>query len=329
MNKHKKNGKNMTAGKELSIVVPVYGSAAILPVLVQRINAAMADAGLSDNYDIILVNDCSPDDSWTVIEKLCDQNETVKGINLMKNTGQHNAIMAGLNHAAGRIIVMMDDDLQHSPEYIVQLLQQINRGFDVCYTRFKERNHSFWKILGSKFTDRIARIMLDKPKHIYMSPFKAISREVKNEIIKYTGPFAYVDGLILMVTHNLASIDVAHHKRYSGRGNYTFAKGVMLWMKMAMNFSIVPLRIASFCGLVSSLCGFLYALVLIIEKMTMNISVEGWASLIVTILIMGGIQLFAIGTIGEYLGRTYININKKPQFVIRSKKNIPSTTSQE
>jgi len=307
---------------EVSIVIPVYRSSKILPVLVQQIDAAMTEASIAKNYELILVNDCSPDDSWSTIEKLCDHYATIKGLNLMKNTGQHNAIMAGLNHAAGKIIVMMDDDLQHSPEDIILLVQKINEGFDACYTRFSERRHSAWKVLCSKFTDKVAGIMLDKPKNLYMSPFKAISRNVKDEIIKYTGPFAYVDGLILMVTHNLASIDVKHHKRYEGSGNYNFVKGVTLWLKMATNFSIVPLRIASFFGLLSAVCGFLYALILIIEKITMDVPVIGWASLIVTILIMGGIQLFAIGAIGEYLGRAYININGKPQFVVKSKKNL-------
>jgi undecaprenyl-phosphate 4-deoxy-4-formamido-L-arabinose transferase len=307
---------------EVSIVIPVYRSAKILPALVQQIDAAMIAAGLANNFELILVNDCSPDDSWSVIEQLCDQYSTIKGLNLMKNTGQHNAIMAGLNHAAGKTIVMMDDDLQHSPQDIIRLLQKMTEGFDVCYTKFSKRRHSAWKVLFSKFTDKVAVIMLDKPKDIYMSPFKAISRNVKDEIIKYTGPFAYVDGLILMVTHNVASIDIKHHNRYEGRGHYNFIKGVSLWLKMVTNFSLVPLRIASFFGLLSAVCGFLYALVLIVEKITKDIPVIGWASLIVTILIMGGIQLFAIGAIGEYLGRVYININRKPQFVVKSKKNL-------
>ena len=306
----------------VSIVIPVYKSAKILPVLVHQIDAVITEAGLAKNYELILVNDCSTDDSWSIIEKLCDQYETIKGLNLMKNTGQHNAIMAGLNHATGKNIVMMDDDLQHSPQDIIRLLQKINEGFDVVYTKFSKRRHSKLKVLFSKFTDKVAVIMLDKPKDVYMSPFKVISRNVKDEVIKYTGPFAYVDGLILMVTHNVASIDVKHHNRYEGRGHYNFIKGVTLWLKMVTNFSLVPLRIASFFGLLSAVCGFLFAVVLIFEKITMNVPVIGWASLIVTILIMGGIQLFAIGAIGEYLGRVYININKKPQFVVKSKKNF-------
>jgi polyisoprenyl-phosphate glycosyltransferase len=319
-NRRQSDRKNIP---EVSMVIPVYRSATILPHLIKQIDDAMNEAGLSGQFESVLVNDCSPDESWQVIETLCEQYSSVRGINLMKNTGQHNAIMAGLNYASGNIIVMMDDDLQHSPKYILQLVNRIKEGYDVCYTKFRERKHSAWKVFCSRFTDKMAKILLGKPKGIYMSPFKAISRAVRNEVIKYTGPYAYVDGLILMVTGNIATLDVEHFNRYAGRGNYSFIKGLTLWFQMATNFSVVPLRIASFLGLLSAICGFILSLVLIIEKLTMDVPIIGWASLIVTILLMGGIQLFAIGAIGEYLGRTYININKKPQFVVRSKKNIP------
>ncbi len=307
---------------EVSIVIPVYKSATILPHLIQQIDYAMNESGYAGNYEVLLVNDCSPDESWRVIETLCDQYAQIKGINLMKNTGQHNAIMAGLNHAAGKVIVMMDDDLQHPPKYISHLVNKIREGYDVCYTKFRERKHSAWKVFCSKFTDKMAMILLDKPEGIYMSPFKAVSAVIKKEIIKYTGPYAYVDGLILMISANITSINIEHHKRFEGRGNYTFIKGVTLWFKMATSFSVVPLRIASFLGLLSAVCGFIFAIIMVIEKLTRDVPIIGWASLIVTILLMGGIQLFAIGAIGEYLGRMYININKKPQFIVRSKKNI-------
>ncbi len=307
---------------ELSIVIPVYRSEKILSSLIERIDAALRKAANIKAYEVILVNDGSPDGSWQAIENLCRQYARVKGINLRKNTGQHNAIMAGLNHATGKVIIMMDDDLQHSPEDIQGLYTKVVEGFDVCYAKFKERKHSLWKIWGSKLNDKAAVIMLDKPKDLYLSPFKAISSDVQKEIIKYSGPYAYVDGLILMVTNSIASVEVDHHERHEGKGNYNFIKGVTLWLKMATNFSIVPLRIVSFFGLMSSIVGFLLAVLLIIQKITMNVPVQGWSSLIVTILIMGGIQLVALGAIGEYLGRAYININKKPQYVIKSKMNF-------
>lgn len=307
---------------ELSIVIPVYRSEKILPALVEQIDDALKTAAQIRDYEVILVNDGSPDGSWQVIEKLCGRYRQVKGIDLRKNTGQHNAIMAGLNHATGRVVVMMDDDLQHSPKNIRDLHAKINEGYDVCYAKFKERRHSLWKIWGSKLNDLAAVVMLGKPKNLYLSPFKAINNDVKNEIIKYSGAFAYVDGLILMVTNSIATIEVDHYERHEGKGNYSFVKGVTLWMKMATNFSIVPLRIVSILGLISSIVGFLLAVALTIKKITMNVPVQGWSSLIVTILIMGGIQLIALGAIGEYLGRAYININKKPQYVIRSKRNL-------
>lgn len=311
----------VTNKMELSIVIPVYKSENILPELVRQIETALTQTPIKA-YEVILVNDCSPDRSWQIIEQLCDQYSFVKGINLRKNTGQHNAIMAGLNYADGQVIVMMDDDLQHSPSYVYQFYLKIKEGYDVCYTKYLERKHAKWKIMGSMFNNWAAEIFLNKPKGLYLSSFKAIAADIKDEIIKYTGSFAYLDGLILMVTPNLTTIEVEHYDRYEGTGNYNLRRLVRLWIQMATNFSIVPLRIASFLGFLFAIFGFSYATWLIIGKFTFDITPTGWSSLIVSILVLGGVQLLTIGIIGEYVGRMYLNLNRKPQYVVKMKKGF-------
>ena len=216
----------------------------------------------------------------------------------------------------------MDDDLQHSPADIPALYAKIREGFDVCYTTFDSRNHEAWKILGSRFNNLAATVLLKKPLNLYLSPFKAFHGDIKNEIIKYKGPFPYVDGLILSVTRHIASIKVAHHPRLEGESNYSPAKLVRLWLHMATNFSILPLRVASYLGIAFSITGFLLAIVLIIMRLLSHDIPVGWTSLAVAILVIGGIQLLAIGAIGEYLGRAFLLLNRQPQFVIRRKKNI-------
>lgn len=302
----------------LSIVIPVYRSESILPKLVEEISAAMVKEGLEDRFEVILVNDASPDNSWAVIGSLSTKYAFVRGINLRRNTGQHNAIMAGLNHIQGKFVAVMDDDLQHPPDALGDMLRALEGGYDVCYTRYNNRQHAWWKKMGSRFNDYVATLLLDKPKGLYLSSFKAMQHEIADEIIKYDGPYAYIDGLILDVTRSITSIDIIHQSRHEGESNYTLRRLLSLWLKMATSFSIIPLRIATFFGF--ALAGLSAILVFFI--ITMRILhpeyPSGWASLITSILFIGGIQTLCIGMIGEYLGRTYLKLNRKPQFVIHS-----------
>jgi polyisoprenyl-phosphate glycosyltransferase len=301
---------------KLSIVIPVYNSHSILEELLIQINA---NVSFLKEFELILVNDCSPDNSWNIISKLCEKYSFLKGINLRKNSGQHNAIMAGLNHTSGDVVIMMDDDLQHSPKYIEELYINIMQGNDVCYTKFNTKKHKGWKIIGSQFNDYIANILLKKPKGLYMSSFKAISKDIKNEIIKYDGPYAYIDGLILSVTNNINTINVEHHQRYDGEGNYTLISSISLWAKMATGFSILPLRIATYVGGIISFFSFLLLILFVVQKFVYNAMPDGWTSIIVLILFFGGVQLLSIGIIGEYIGRIHLNLNKKAQYIIKEK----------
>ncbi len=299
---------------DLSIVIPVYNSANILSELLIQIKK---DIQFTKKFEVILVNDCSPDDSWNIIKDLILKYDFLKAINLRKNSGQHNAIMAGLNHTKGDIIVMMDDDLQHSPKYIEELYEQILSGFDICYTKFLSSKHRGWKVLGSKFNDTVANILLKKPKGLYMSSFKAISKDILDEIISYDGPYAYVDGLILATTNNITTITVEHKARHDGEGNYNLLSSISLWSKMATSFSVLPLRIATFAGLFISICSFLLGLYFIFAKLFGGSVPDGWTSLIVVVLFLGGIQLLSLGIIGEYIGRSYLKLNGKKQYIIK------------
>lgn len=301
----------------LSLVIPVYGSEPVLPELVRRLQAMFDQQGRpSGDYELILVCDCSPDRSWAVIRSLAKQYPWVRGILLRMNAGQHNALMAGFSKARGRVIVTMDDDLQHAPEDIPLLLAELAQGRDVVYARFKSRKHAGWKVAGSRLNDLVAGYLMNKPKGLYLSPFRAMTADIRDDILRYQGPYVYVDGLILSVTRNIGTVDVDHHERYAGDSGYSLRKSISLWLKMATNFSIVPLRITSFVGLCFAGVGFVLALVLIIQKLTLDRMPIGWSSLIVTVLIVGGVQLLALGMLGEYLGRVLLILNSRPQYVV-------------
>jgi glycosyltransferase involved in cell wall biosynthesis len=300
----------------LSIVVPVYRSEDMLPELVDEIAKSTDALGLSDQFELLLVNDGSPDDSWQAILKLAKDYDFLEGISLRKNFGQHSAIMAGLHFAHGETVIVMDDDLQHPPEEIGKLLGAIDAGFDVCYVRYLGRQHPRWKVVGSWFNDRVATWLLGKPKGLYLSSFKALRRAVVQEVIKYDGPYAYLDGLILDVTRSIAMVDISHRARREGKGNYNLRRSISLWLRMATNFSVFPLRLATMLGLGLSFLSFIVIAVVLVQRLQHPDWPVGWASLLAAILFVGGVQTFCIGVVGEYLGRAYLRINGKPQFVV-------------
>jgi glycosyltransferase involved in cell wall biosynthesis len=246
---------------DISVVIPVYKSQDCLIELAKRLTDALD--GLGKTYEIVLVNDCSPDNSWEKIVELCDIYDSIKGINLRRNFGQDCAIMAGLNNSSGKCVIIMDDDLQHDPSDIPALINGLV-GYDVCYTLFDSKKQSWFKNFGSWLNGKVAEIVIKKPKKIYLSPFKAIKREVINEIIKYDGPYPYIDGLLFRTTRKISQVKVEHHERYLGKGNYNLVKSIRVWLRLLTNFSILPLRVAIIFGFVSSIFGFLLALYLII-----------------------------------------------------------------
>jgi len=299
----------------VSVVIPVYRSEDCLERLVQETEAAFQSSGRT--HEIVLVNDGSPDGSWEKIVDLAGRYLTVRGVNLRRNFGQDNALMAGLRVATGRIVVIMDDDLQHSPWDADRLIQQVEQGFDVCYARFPVKKQALWKNVGSWLNGKVANVVLGKPDRIYLSPYKAIAGAVVREIVKYEGPYPYVDGLLLRVTDNITQIDVEHHERYAGRGNFNLVRSVSTWLKLATSFSLTPLRIASILGFGFACFGLGLAAFFAVRQLVGRGAPLGWASTIVAILVLGGVQLACLGLIGEYLGRVFLHLNRRPQYVVK------------
>jgi polyisoprenyl-phosphate glycosyltransferase len=297
---------------ELSIVVPVYNSENSLQELNKQIHQALNHV----SYELILVNDKSPDASWQKIVELSKLNSNIKGISLKKNSGQDNAIMAGLSYAQGEYVVIMDDDLQHSPADILKLLENCKSGYDVCYGYFSNKKQSLWKNIGSKLNGYLAELFLKKPKEIYLSPFKIIHRSTVKEIISYRGPFPYVDGIILSVTSNITQIPLEHHKRLAGKGNFNIVRSISVFMKHVTGYSLYPLRIATIMGFLASSLSFLLGALYLFDYLTNENHVEGWITIVLLLVFFNGLILVCLGLIGEYIGRIYLTTTSKPQFTI-------------
>jgi glycosyltransferase involved in cell wall biosynthesis len=303
----------------LSIVIPVYRSMNVLPELIGQIRDILIPSEYGNQFEVILANDCSPDESWSVIQQLAGTYPFVRGISLRKNMGQHNATMAGLTFARGDIIVIMDDDLQHPPGAILELAEQIKSGYDVCYTKYVARKHVTWKRWGSHFNDWVATWMLKKPRGLYLSSFKAMKKDISETILRYDGPYTYIDGLVVAATNSITSIDIAHQDRWDGDGNYNLRKSLSLWLKMATGSSIYPLRLATIAGFGLAATSLFFFLYVVVDRLMHPDIQPGWTSVIATILLIGGVQTFCMGVLGEYIGRIYIRLNKSPQFVIGQK----------
>jgi undecaprenyl-phosphate 4-deoxy-4-formamido-L-arabinose transferase len=309
------------AARELSIVVPVYRSADCLEALIVAIAAALKP--LAIDYEVILVNDCSPDRSWEVVEGLCRTHREVVGVDLRRNFGQDNAILTGLRFARGRAIAIMDDDLQHHPADLPAMLAKLEQGLDVVYADFRTKRQAWWKNLGSWFNGKVAEWVIDKPRGIYLSPYKVLRREVAELICRYDGPEPYVDGLLFQVTSRFGQVEVEHHPRYAGRSNYNFIRSVAVWARLATGHSVRPLRLVTWCGLGLGVLGGLLGLVVILYRLLypdeFQSAVAGWASLMVTHLLLGGARMIFLGILGEYVGRMHVAVTgKKPQATIRA-----------
>ncbi|WP_254452460.1 glycosyltransferase [Roseicella sp. DB1501] len=298
----------------LSIVVPVYRGATTVGRLVEALSALRPEGGL----EIVLVNDGSPDNSAEVCRELqARATVPVTYLEHARNFGEHNAVMTGLRHARGAYVITMDDDLQNPPEEVLKLYDHARLGgWDVVYTRYAEKQHEGWRNLGSRFANRVADTLLDKPKGLYLSSFRCMSALVVREVAKYRGPYPYVDGLIMQVTQRISSIEVLHLARAEGRSNYTLKRLIRLWLNLATNFSVLPLRLAIFAGIAMGILGFLLALLVVAEAM-MSGTPSGWASSMTTMLLLAGVQFLILGVLGEYVGRAFLSANGKPQGVVR------------
>jgi undecaprenyl-phosphate 4-deoxy-4-formamido-L-arabinose transferase len=304
-----------STGIGLSIVIPVYRGATTIGRLVEALSALRPEGGL----EIVLVNDGSPDNSGEVCQELV-QRATVPltYIEHARNYGEHNAVMTGLRHVRGAYVITMDDDLQNPPEEVIRLYDHARLGhWDVVYTRYGVKQHAGWRNLGSRFANAVADRLLDKPKGLYLSSFRCMSAMVVHAVTRYVGPYPYVDGLIMQVTQRIESVEVRHLPRAEGRSNYNLTRLVRLWLNLATSFSLAPLRLAIYAGIVMALLGTIGAVATMAEALIMGNTPSGWASTMTVILLVAGVQSMILGVLGEYVGRTFLSSNGKPQGTVR------------
>ena len=304
--------------KLVSFVIPCYRSEATLPGVVKEIRETMDK--LDDYaYEVVLVNDCSPDNTFDCIRKLCQENDNITGIDLAKNFGQHSALMAGFHSIKGDIIVCLDDDGQTPANEVDKLLLGIEEGADVVYAKYNHKHHSGFRNWGSRVNELMTRVMLGKPKHLYLSSYFAARRFVVDEMIRYEYAYPYVIGLVLRTTKNIINVEVEHRDRQVGTSGYTLGKLLNLWFNGFTAFSVKPLRIATVSGAVCAFTGFLYGIYTIIKKIFINPPglVTGFSALMSVLVFIGGMLMLMMGLVGEYMGRMYISMNNSPQFVIR------------
>ena len=307
--------------KKVSFVIPCYRSEHTLPHVVAEIEEKMRSLEQYE-YDIFLINDCSPDDTFGTIQKLCAEHKNIKGISFAKNFGQHAALMAGLRHSDGDYVVCLDDDGQTPADEVDRLLTKLEEGYDAVYAKYEHKQHSFFRNMGSKVNERMTRMMLGKPADLYLSSYFAVKKFVVDDMVRYENSYPYVIGLVLRATKNITNVVVQHREREEGSSGYTLNKLLGLWFNGFTAFSVKPLRMATAAGAFSAVVGFLYGLYTIIKRFLNPDVPLGFSSTMAAIVFFGGMIMLMLGLIGEYIGRIYISLNNSPQYVIREKINF-------
>lgn len=299
----------------ISFIIPCYNSEKTIENVVNDI-ISLSDSIEDWDYEIVLINDCSRDNTFSVIRSICERNKKVIGVDMAKNFGQHAALMAGFNQCHGEMVVCLDDDGQTPPSEAYKLIDGLKK-WDVVFASYKEKKHSRFRNFGSNVNSLMLESMVDKPKELKVTSYFATKRYVIEEIKKYTNAFPYVTGLLLRTTNKIGNVEVEHREREVGISGYSFRKLINLWLNGLTAFSVKPLRISSYLGLTTAGLGIVYAIWAICNKITNPDVPLGWTTLIIVLLFIGGMVLFVLGMIGEYIGRIYISLNNSPQYVIR------------
>lgn len=302
--------------EKLSFVIPCYGSETTIEIVVNEIRETLKQRPEYD-YEIILVNDCSPDRVWPRIRALALAASHITGIDLAKNFGQHAALMAGYRHCTGDLIISLDDDGQTPACELFTLVDKMKEGWDVVYASYAHKMHSGFRNFGTWMNERMTESLIGKPKGLRVTSYFIMRRFIADEILRYENAYPYIEGLIFRATRNIANVPVTHHERMVGESGYTFSKLLALWFNGFTAFSVKPLRIATFCGSACACIGFLYGIYVVIRKLVDSSIEMGWSSIIASIFFLGGLILIMLGMIGEYIGRIYISINNAPQYTIR------------
>ncbi len=303
----------------VSFVIPCYRSEQTLLKVVKEIDDTMATLE-KYTYEIILVNDCSPDGTWETIKSVVKEHDNVTGINFAMNFGQHSALMAGLRETKGEFVVCLDDDGQTPANEVGKLFHALEEGHDAVYASYAHKKHSLFRNFGTLMNEKMAEHLLGKPRDLFVSSYFAVRRFVVDEMVKYQNSFPYVIGLVLRTTKNIVNVEVTHRNREVGRSGYTFKKLLNLWVNGFTAFSVKPLRVATGCGVLMAIAGFLYGIFTIIKKLVLGNQVAiGYSSLMSVVVFTGGMIMLMLGMVGEYIGRMYISMNSSPQYVVREK----------
>ena len=301
---------------KLSFVIPCYRSETTIEIVVNEIIETLKQRPEYD-YEIVLVNDCSPDNVWERIRALALSNPRITGICLAKNFGQHAALMAGYRHCTGDLILSLDDDGQTPASELFTLVDKMSEGWDVVYASYEHKMHSGFRNFGTWMNEKMTESLIGKPKGLKVTSYFIMRRFIADEILRYENAYPYIEGLIFRATRHIANVPVTHHSRMVGESGYTFGKLLGLWFNGFTAFSVKPLRAATICGLTSAFVGFCYGIYVVIRKLVDSSIEMGWSSIIASIFFIGGLILVMLGLIGEYIGRIYISINNAPQYTIR------------
>lgn len=301
---------------KLSFVIPCYRSENTIETVVQEICDTVATRSGTD-YEIVLVNDCSPDGVWQVIKRLAANDNHIKGICLAKNFGQHCALMAGYGQATGDYVISLDDDGQTPASESFKLVDKLEEGFDVVYGYYEHSAQHLFRRFGTWVNKKMAEAIIGQPKTLRTTSFFIMRKFIVEEIVRYPHPFAYISGLVFRATKNLGNVEVQHRRRIEGESGYTIAGLIGLWINGFTAFSVKPLRAATFIGLLCALVGFVAGLYVVYQKFLNPEIPVGYTSMLATLLFVGGMIMFLLGLIGEYVGRIYISINQSPQYVVR------------
>lgn len=312
--------------KQISFVIPCYGSEKTISFVIDEIRSVMGQ-NLEYDYEIVAVNDCSPDNVWEVLKGIAKADRKVRLIGLAKNMNRPGAVMAGLGNAHGDYIVVMDDDGQCPMDRFWDLMAPLTGEYDVSMADYPKREQSLFKDFGTLVNKKMTEYILDRPKNLQFTNFMVMRRYVAQEICKYTNPYPYMTGLILRTTRRIACVSMEERERFNGKSNFTFGKMLGLWMNGLTAFSVKPLRIATVAGCVFAVVGFFYGLYTVVMKLVNPTISAGYSSLMSVMLLTGGVLMLMLGMIGEYIGRIYISLNNSPQYVIRDMINFTTSTS--
>lgn len=308
--------------KKISFVIPCYGSEGSVSLVIKEIKDVISQNS-SYEYEIIAVNDCSPDDVLTVLKTEAALDNRVKVIDLAINRGRHNALMCGCRYATGDYIVFIDDDQQCPMDCFWDLIKPLESGkYDVAIAKYPQKKQSRLKNFGSKVNDMVANWLLGKEKGLKFSNFAVMRKFVKDEVIRYQNPYPYLSGLMIRATSRVINVEMEERERTIGTGNYTFKKSLALWMNNFTSFSVKPLRLATTCGMIAAFLGIIMAFYTVIRKLLVPTVAIGYSSIMAVLLFIGGMIMLMLGLIGEYIGRIYISLNSAPQYVVREEINV-------